>query len=681
MTTLVDVARRAGVSKSTVSNVIRGSTLVAGLTRERVERAIADIGYQPNAIARSLKARASAAIGVVVPDLRNPFHAELAVSIEEAANEQGYTVLAANTACSPSAEGEAGRALIGRRVDGVIIAGISLGSTLPQAFLDRDVPVVLATLGELDDPRFGVIDHDDEAAMEAIVDHLVGLGHRRIAFVSLPHAEQAGERRRLGLEAALARRGLAPGRLRGRRDGHRGPQRHGGDRHDRSAGTRGPSRAARCLGRRLRRCAAGLACPHRAHHRALGRREGGPPRHRYGHRRCARGPPRGASRDSGQSAHDPPHDAAAALMSAVSYRGVEKRFDSVVALRALDLDVPDHTFLALLGPSGCGKTTALRILAGLERPTGGRVMIGERDVTRLQPRDRDIAMVFQSYALYPQMTAGENIGYPLRIRRVPPEERARRVAEVAEALEVGHLLGRRPRQLSGGQRQRIALARAIVRDPAAFLMDEPLSNLDARLRLTMRGEIKRLCHRLGATTLYVTHDQAEALTMADLVAVMRDGELQQLAPPDEIYDRPANIFVATFIGSPPMNRLGAEVGNEGLHVAGITMPLNGTRRAACLERGVKDLGIRPEDVRLVAPGQPATLTGEVYVVEPMGNETLVDLNAGGERITARAPKGFSARIGSAIGAAFDPADACFFNASGATVVHRLPGKGEAPWMV
>ncbi len=362
-------------------------------------------------------------------------------------------------------------------------------------------------------------------------------------------------------------------------------------------------------------------------------------------------------------------------MSAVAFQNVEKRFDSVVALRALDLDVPDHAFLALLGPSGCGKTTALRILAGLENPTGGRVMIGERDVTRLQPRDRDVAMVFQSYALYPHMTVAENIAYPLRIRNVPPEERTRRVREVATALEVDHLLDRRPRQLSGGQRQRIALARAIVRDPAAFLMDEPLSNLDARLRLTMRGEIKRLCHRLGATTLYVTHDQAEALTMADLIAVMRDGALQQIATPDEIYDRPANTFVATFVGSPPMNQLAATIGENGLHVAGATLPLNGSRRSACLEAKVGDLGIRPEDVHLVEPGGEAALTGEIYVVEPMGNETLVSLSAGSERITARAPRGFTARIGSTIGATFDPGDACFFDASGSTVVHRVSSKG------
>src|SRR5215475_950342 len=289
-------------------------------------------------------------------------------------------------------------------------------------------------------------------------------------------------------------------------------------------------------------------------------------------------------------------------MSAVRYEAVEKRFDSVVALKALDLDVPDRAFLALLGPSGCGKTTALRILAGLDLPTSGRVLIGDRDVTRLQPRDRDIAIVFQSYALYPHMTVGENIAYPLRIRKIAPAAQTRMVQEVASALEVDHLLARRPRQLSGGQRQRIALARAIVRDPAAFLMDEPLSNLDARLRLSMRGEIKRLCHRLGATTIYVTHDQAEALTMADLVAVMRQGELQQLAPPGDVYERPANRFVALFVGNPPMNVLQAEASAQGIHVAGATLAADPARLQQCLAAGITELGIRPEDIRLAEPG-------------------------------------------------------------------------------
>jgi len=363
-------------------------------------------------------------------------------------------------------------------------------------------------------------------------------------------------------------------------------------------------------------------------------------------------------------------------VSSVRYQAVEKRFGAFTALRSLDLSIPDHAFLALLGPSGCGKTTALRILAGLELPTAGKVLIGERDVTRLQPRDRDVAMVFQSYALYPHMTVADNIAYPLRIRGMTPADRARRVQEVATALEVDRLLDRRPRQLSGGQRQRIALARAIVREPQVFLMDEPLSNLDARLRLTMRGEIKRLCHRLGTTTIYVTHDQAEALTMADLVAVMRDGEMQQLAAPNEIYDRPANRFVATFVGSPAMNVLRAAVDDSGLHVAGVTLPLPAGRLAACRAANVDAVGIRPEDLVIAAVGAAGSFNAEVYVVEPMGNETLVDLKVGEERLTVRATRGFTAPIGCSIGVMFDPANACFFDPAGNTVVHRAPNKGE-----
>jgi multiple sugar transport system ATP-binding protein len=233
------------------------------------------------------------------------------------------------------------------------------------------------------------------------------------------------------------------------------------------------------------------------------------------------------------------------------------------------------------------------------------------------------------------------------------------------------MLGRFPRQLSGGQRQRVALARAIVRDPAAFLMDEPLSNLDARLRLTMRGEIKRLCQRLGATTLYVTHDQAEALTMADLIAVMRGGELQQLAPPGEIYDRPANRFVATFVGSPPMNVLAVRVDEAGVHVGGTTLPLDPARRGPCIAQGVTEIGIRPEDLSIVTPGASGVMTGEVYIVEPMGNETLVDVRIGSERVALRAARGFNASIGSIVGVAIDPESACFFDAGGTTVVHRI----------
>jgi multiple sugar transport system ATP-binding protein len=357
-------------------------------------------------------------------------------------------------------------------------------------------------------------------------------------------------------------------------------------------------------------------------------------------------------------------------MSEVSFRGIEKRFDQQsLALRSLDLDVPDGVFLVLLGPSGCGKTTALRVLAGLEVPTAGTVHIGDRDVTRIQPRDRDVAMVFQSYALYPHMTVAENIGYPLRIRRLSKREQRAAVERVAESLEIQHLLDRRPKHLSGGQRQRVALARAIVREPAVFLMDEPLSNLDAKLRTSMRGEIKRLQKRLGTTTLYVTHDQAEAMTMADLVAVMREGELQQLAPPDEIYDRPANRFVATFVGNPPMNVLDGAPDADDFVIGDQRLAL-GELGSACTASGVTALGVRPEDIEILPEGTAGVLEGEIYVVEPMGNETLVDVRIGDQRVMARAAREFAAPIGSPIGVRVALRSACFFGPEGTTALHR-----------
>ena len=360
-------------------------------------------------------------------------------------------------------------------------------------------------------------------------------------------------------------------------------------------------------------------------------------------------------------------------MSAVHFRGVEKRFEGdVVALHEFDLDVPDGAFCVMLGPSGSGKTTALRILAGLETPTAGTVMLGDRDVTRLQPRDRDIAMVFQSYALYPHMDVEANIGYPLKVRDVPPAERARAVHEAARLLEIDHLLGRRPRQLSGGQRQRVALARAIVRNPACFLMDEPLSNLDAKLRASMRGEIKRLQKRLGATTVYVTHDQAEALTMADVVAILRDGVLQQVGTPAEIFDAPANRFVATFVGSPGMNVLPGEVDAEArtFATAGSAILLPEDIALAAAEVGAVELGVRAEDLELVDPSAEGVLAGEVYVVEPFGSETLVEVQVGEERVVVRTGRDWDAAIGEPVGLRVDPHTACFFDADGRTRVHR-----------
>jgi multiple sugar transport system ATP-binding protein len=357
----------------------------------------------------------------------------------------------------------------------------------------------------------------------------------------------------------------------------------------------------------------------------------------------------------------------------VRYEGVNKLFGQVAALRELTLTVQDGAFLALLGPSGCGKTTALRILAGLERPSAGQVFIGERQVTFLEPRDRDVAMVFQSYALYPHMSVRQNIAYPLRIRGVAAAQIEQQVREVASLLRIEQLLERRPRQLSGGQRQRVALARAIIRRPAAFLMDEPLSNLDAQLRLHMRGELKHLQKTLGTTTIYVTHDQAEALTMADWVAVMDQGLLQQLAPPREVYDRPANRFVATFVGSPPMNLLPGTMDGAGSAFRGerFSLPLP-TAVARALADQAQDrkveLGVRPEDVLLRPQNSPDATPADVYAVEPMGNETLVELRLDGVPIIARADADFQSQIGDSCWIGVNPARVHLFDVQTGTRV-------------
>jgi multiple sugar transport system ATP-binding protein len=328
----------------------------------------------------------------------------------------------------------------------------------------------------------------------------------------------------------------------------------------------------------------------------------------------------------------------------VRYLQVSKSFGSYEALAPLDLHVADGRFLALLGPSGCGKTTALRLLAGLERPTSGRIYIGERDVTFAPTKDRDIAMVFQSYALYPHLKVADNIAYPLRVRKVELAERKRQVLKVAELLGLEDYLERRPAQLSGGQRQRVALARAIIRRPQAFLMDEPLSNLDAQLRLQMRIEIKRLQRELAATMLYVTHDQVEAMTMADVIAVMHKGRLQQLASPAEVYARPANLFVATFCGSPPMNVLTGDVA-DGV----FSRPSGNVAMPAAGHHGPAKLGFRPEHAELVERSSNGSLAGEIYVVEPLGNETLVTIKTGDALVNIRQPADFSMPIGTGCG--------------------------------
>jgi len=313
-------------------------------------------------------------------------------------------------------------------------------------------------------------------------------------------------------------------------------------------------------------------------------------------------------------------------MSSITLTRVEKRFGDVVAVSDLSLTVEDREFLVLLGPSGCGKSTVLRVIAGLERPDSGEVRIGDRVVNEVEPKDRDLAMVFQSYALYPHMSARANIEFPLRARGVPKAERAALVQQAATMLDLADLLDRKPAQLSGGQRQRVALARAVVRRPAAFLMDEPLSNLDAKLRAQTRVELVDLQRRFDATVVYVTHDQVEAMTMGHRVAILDRGVLQQLDAPQDVYDRPANLFVARFIGTPPMNTLDATVttadGCTMLHVGGSGVALPAQLAAALREAGpaLVVLGVRPEHLVVAPEGQiPVT----VELVEHLGHERHV----------------------------------------------------------
>ena len=284
----------------------------------------------------------------------------------------------------------------------------------------------------------------------------------------------------------------------------------------------------------------------------------------------------------------------------------------------LNLEIEDGEFLVLVGPSGCGKSTTLRMLAGLEEASSGRILIGDKDVTHTAPKDRDIAMVFQNYALYPHMTVGENMGFALKIAGVSKEERAARVREAAEMLDLVEYLDRKPKALSGGQRQRVAMGRAIVRSPQAFLMDEPLSNLDAKLRVQTRTQIASLQRRLGVTTVYVTHDQTEALTMGDRIAVLKDGKLQQVGTPRDLYENPANEFVAGFIGSPAMNLFPAKLTDAGAVVGSIVLPVTAETRAAATSADVT-VGIRPEDLALATNGEQGINVG-VDLVEELGSD-------------------------------------------------------------
>ena len=331
-------------------------------------------------------------------------------------------------------------------------------------------------------------------------------------------------------------------------------------------------------------------------------------------------------------------------MAEVNLKNITKAWGHFTAVEDLNLHIKDREFLVLLGPSGCGKTTTMRMIAGLEEATAGDVYIGERRVNDLPPKDRDVAMVFQNYGLYPHMSIRQNIGYPLKVRGVPRSEHAARIQKAAERVELDHLLDRKPKALSGGQRQRVALARAIVRQPTVFLMDEPLSNLDAKLRVTMRGELKHLQHELAVTTVYVTHDQIEAMTLAHRVAVMHGGIIQQLGPPEEIYNDPANLFVAGFIGNPAMNLIHGDL-QEGAFVApGVKIPnvYHQNTRSDIV------LGVRSEDLTVVEPGQ-GDINAPIYSIELTGENTLVTVLIGKQHVIARADRFYRNEIDAPVG--------------------------------
>ncbi|UCC75133.1 MAG: ABC transporter ATP-binding protein [Gemmatimonadota bacterium] len=340
-------------------------------------------------------------------------------------------------------------------------------------------------------------------------------------------------------------------------------------------------------------------------------------------------------------------------MAQVSLRDLTKEFDDTVAVADLNLEVADGEFVVLVGPSGSGKTTALRLVAGLERPTRGSIFIGDRDVTDVPPRDRDIAMVFQNYALYPHMTAYDNMAFGLQVRGYARGEIEGRVKDAAEILGIGGLLHRRPGQLSGGQRQRTAVGRAIVRQPQAFLFDEPLSNLDASLRVEMRAELSQLHRRLNATILYVTHDQVEAMTMGQRIAIMNEGRLQQCAEPLAVYRAPANRFVAGFIGSPAINFFNGELGSSesGWLFKGKDFQLD-VPCSAAPPAGPATLGARPEDLRI---GDSGTFGAVVRVVEPVGSEMYIHLlTQDGARVVVRAPADTRVAVDERVAVAIPP---------------------------
>jgi multiple sugar transport system ATP-binding protein len=352
-------------------------------------------------------------------------------------------------------------------------------------------------------------------------------------------------------------------------------------------------------------------------------------------------------------------------MARVRLDGVSKRFGSVTAMDAITLDIADGEFFAILGPPGAGKTTTLRAILGLEKPDSGRVLLDDEDVTEMWPGDRDIAIVFQNLALYPDKTVFGNLAFPLRQRKLPKSEIRERVQRAAKVLKIEALLERKPAKLSGGERQRVAIGRAIVRDPRAYLFDEPLSALDALLRLEMRSELKYLQRDLNRTLVYVTHDQVEAMSMADRIAVLREGTVQQVATPEDVYHRPANRFVATTIGSPPMNFLPAtgrrQKGSVTIEHPSFSFKVAGDGFA--LEDGAPCfVGVRPEDVHV--GGAEATIEASVFVTEPLGGETVVDLHLGDRVVKALAPPTAKFAADETVRIAFDPRRLHVFGAGG-----------------
>ncbi|AUH65007.1 ABC transporter ATP-binding protein [Paracoccus zhejiangensis] len=342
-------------------------------------------------------------------------------------------------------------------------------------------------------------------------------------------------------------------------------------------------------------------------------------------------------------------------MAELRLKNICKRWGAYTGVDNFDLHIADQEFIVLLGPSGCGKSTTMRMIAGLEDVTEGEIWLGDRMVNKLEPKDRDIAMVFQSYGLYPQLSVYENIRFPLKVRKVPKEQHHEKVMAAAAMVELTDLLDRRPAALSGGQRQRVALGRAIVRKPTVFLMDEPLSNLDAKLRVSTRAQIKNLQHKLKTTTIYVTHDQIEAMTLADRVVVMNKGKIQQVGTPTDIYDNPANTFVASFIGSPAMNLVEGTLRNGVFEAEGIRVP-----GLDVAHDGPVILGFRAEDVSLAAEG--GELSAPVYSMELLGESSMISYRIGEALVSIKAPKDFRAEIGETVGTSIPAAMCHLFDA-------------------